>query len=55
MPGVLGVPGVRVSELTADLIVRGVDGESNESEEVDPATVETMEGGRSLLSSAESK
>lgn len=55
VPGVRGLPGVRVSELTADLIVLGVDGESNESEETDPATAEIMEGGTSLLSSALSK
>lgn len=53
--GVLGVPGVRVSELTAEVIVRGLDGEANESKEDDPATAETMDGGRSLLSSVLSK
>lgn len=50
--GVLGVPGVSVSELTAEVIVRGLEGEARDSEDTDPANVEAMEGVNSCLSSA---
>lgn len=46
-----GVPGVSVSELMAEVMVLGLDGDMRESVDADPVTFEIMDGGKSLLSS----
>lgn len=50
--GVLGVPGVSVSELTAEVIVLGLEGETSDSEDNEPAKVDAIDGVRSCLSSS---